>query len=273
MVTLDTGGWVTGHLPSSHPKQLLEGQWLTAEQASSSLIYPPKLVEKMLPLRRAHNHGVRWDSLWGDSHPAPWAMRRPLALAQPMAAPCAASGRDRSIRLTPAKVICLTAKLETHHKGKISKCTWNISPSLAADSFQSIPELPAVMTNSAAFLPCGVTKPTPSHHHPVTHHVWAGDQDAGQCQRLDSWCLSQGRSHWEQLCLLSLLPLSSSSPEPAALISNSSSPQFSELDYRNANVIQGTSPSHVLSQIQVSLLSLIAFSISILFLISIFLPA
>lgn len=65
--------------------------------------------------------------------------------------------QGRSVRLTLAKVACLMAKLETRHKGKISKCTWSFHLSLAADSFQSTSELPAVKISSAALLPCGVT--------------------------------------------------------------------------------------------------------------------
>lgn len=118
-----------------------------------------------------------------------------------------------SLRLTLVKVSCLMVTCEMCHKGKISKCTWNFSPSLAADSFHSILELPAAKMNSAALLPCRV--PLPNQTLPTTvpsctmseleTRTW-GSVGAGQLMLL-SW----GGSCSEQLWLLSPLPLSDQS--------------------------------------------------------------
>lgn len=98
------------------------------------------------------------------------------------------------------------------HKGKISKCTWNFSPSLAADYFHSILKLPAAKMNSA-LLPCRV--PLPNQPLPTTvpsgtiseleTRTWGGVR-AGHLM-LPSW----GWSCSEQFWLLSPLPLSDQS--------------------------------------------------------------
>lgn len=67
-------GWLN-HWPSSHqPPQPVVGRalahvsWSRHPSVSST---PPKLVEKVFQLLRAHNHGVRCDSLWRDTSPLP----------------------------------------------------------------------------------------------------------------------------------------------------------------------------------------------------------
>lgn len=151
------------HQPSSHQpavgRALVHISWSRRPSVSS---IPPKLVKEMFQHMRAHKHGVRCSSLWRNSPPTPWGGRHPLLQDQPIATPSAASGRGRSVSLSLTKVMCLMAKLETCHKGKISNRTWNSSPSSAADSFHSISELPAAKVNSAAFLPCGITLPNSS---------------------------------------------------------------------------------------------------------------
>lgn len=96
------------------------------------------------------------------------------------------------------------------HKGKISKSTWNFSLSLAADSFHSIFELPAVKMNSAALLPCRV--PLPNQSLPTTVHIPELDTRTwGSARAEHLMLLSWGWSCPEQFWLLSPLPLSDQS--------------------------------------------------------------
>lgn len=115
------------------------------------------------------------------------------------------------VRLTLAKVTCLMAKLETRHKGKISKCTWNLSSSLAADSFQSISKLPAAKMNSAALLPCGVTLPNWPLPTTVLSRTMSEleTRTSGSIRGWAANALSWVRSCSERFWLLSPLPLSS----------------------------------------------------------------
>lgn len=116
-------------------------------------------------------------------------MSHPLLQDLPITTPSAAPGREQNVRLTLVKVSCLMVTLETCHKGKISKCTWNFSPSLAADSFHSIFELPAVKMNSAALVPCRV--PLPNQSLPTTVLSCTTSElepGAGVLLGLGTWC-------------------------------------------------------------------------------------
>lgn len=170
-------------------------------------------------------------------------MSHPLQQNLPITTPSSASAREQNVRLTLVKVSCLMVTFETCHKGKISKCTWNFSPSLAADSFHSIFELPAAKTNSAALLPCRV--PLANQSLPTTvlsrtmseleTRIW-GSVRAGHLMLLSWWW-----SYSEQFWLLPPLPPSDQSKAlhpHLSLIRNTSHPPFEELHYTNANVIQ-----------------------------------
>lgn len=182
------------------------------EQASFSLILSPKFIEKFFQLLRVPNLGVRCHSLWRKSPPLPeqWAIPHSRICPSPL------HQQHQAGSVTLEKVVCLMVTFETCHKGKISKCTWNLCLSSATDSLHSIFELPAVKMNSAALLPCRV--PLSNQSLPSTvpsgtvselqTRTW-GSAGAGHLMLL-SW----GWSCSEQSWLLSPLPLSDQSKAP-----------------------------------------------------------